>query len=293
MSQPKRRGVSDNHKEWLMVANWKMNLPQSSLDIFAMIKDYVEKTLDHISYSHHQARGRHDATHDHDSKSLAAREVKVVICPPYPFLAAMNAALCAVGEEKRLYLGAQNLHSQSYGSFTGEVSAGMLADVGVRYVIVGHAERRRQFGESPSDIQAKLAQALAVNMRPILCLGESADQRKGHSLGAFLGSLLRQCLDAIEPTHRLLIAYEPLWAIHSSQPATVEQIEEVLGCLRDALVSHWGLSFGKKVSFLYGGSVDARYAEMLRHMDGLSGALVGRASLSVNTWGQLLAAVMI
>mgnify|MGYP001316077693 CR=1 FL=1 len=203
--------------------------------------------------------------------------IDVVVCPPYVFLPAVVDVLRGT----HVHVGAQNLSETGPGAFTGEVHAEMLADVGCEYVIVGHSERRAMQGESDTEISHKLARALASGLKPILCVGETLDQR---AAGDARKVVLRQ-LEAVA-THigaasleASVVAYEPVWAIGTGQSASPDQAQEVHGWMRDWL----RVAIGKvadDMKLVYGGSVSPFNAARLFSCPDIDGALVGGASLN-------------
>jgi triosephosphate isomerase len=202
--------------------------------------------------------------------SVPGREIAV--CVPYPYLAQANAAL----EATSIAWGGQDVSEHASGAFTGEVSARMLGEFGCRYVIVGHSERRALFGDSDAAVAAKTVAALAGGLTPIACVGETLAERDA---GTTMAVVLRQ-LDAVlgavgENASKLVVAYEPVWAIGTGRTATPEQAQEVHAGLRARLAK----SDAAEVCLLYGGSVKADNAKALFAMADIDGGLIGGASL--------------
>jgi triosephosphate isomerase (TIM) len=232
----------------LVVGNWKMNgiLSQASSLAGAIVHGIVQKTL----------------------------KVDLVFAPPATALVAVQQRIAGSG----ISLAGQNCHWEDNGAFTGEISPAMLADLGCTYVIVGHSERRHLFNESDDIIARKLAAAIRNNLRPILCVGETLDQRNA---GRTMDVILRQMQLALkEPNGNVIanleIAYEPVWAIGTGHNADPNQIAEVHGAIRSYLTS----SFGKSsLRILYGGSVNPENAKELSRISEVNGFLVGGASL--------------
>ncbi|MCK7596121.1 triose-phosphate isomerase [Microbulbifer sp. CAU 1566] len=195
---------------------------------------------------------------------------QVVICPPFPYLSVVAEAA------DQLIAGAQNLSEQSSGAFTGEVSAEMLLDCGVRYVIVGHSERRSLYGESSELVAAKFAAAKAAGLIPILCVGESLEEREsGKTLDVVAEQIQAvSALGLADTWSDAVIAYEPVWAIGTGKTASPEQAQEVHQFIRQQLGEA-----GAGTQILYGGSVKAANAEELFAKADIDGALVGGASL--------------
>ena len=209
------------------------------------------------------------------SASLGRLEaVEAAIAPPYPALAALGAALA----DGPVALAAQNVHAEPQGAFTGEVSVGMLAELGCRYVIVGHSERRALFGETDEWIAKKLAAVQAAGMRPILCVGESLEQREAGRTEEVVGGQLEASLVGADPARELVVAYEPVWAIGTGKTATPEMAQEVHAFARERLAGRFG-GPADAIRILYGGSVKPENAAALLAQPDIDGGLVGGASL--------------
>jgi triosephosphate isomerase len=218
------------------------------------------------------------------------REVRTptVILAPFPALAFLAAELALTD---KVSLGAQNLHFEPKGAFTGEVSAPMLVDCGCRYVIVGHSERRSLFGEEDELLNRKVRAALAHGLTPILCIGETLQERDAGQLEDVLTSQLTVDLMGIGTANieRTILAYEPVWAIGTGRTATPDQAEEAHKFIRTVLADTLKVN-AKKVPILYGGSVTPENAHSLLSQKDIDGALVGGASLKVDSLLALLAA---
>ncbi len=205
------------------------------------------------------------------------RGVEVVVCPPFTALAAVGEALSG----SAVALGAQNCHWEPSGAFTGEISPAMLAELGCRWVLLGHSERRHIFRETDEEISRKVAAALRHGLRPVLCVGETADERRqGLTFTVVEGQLRAGCAGlTAEDIGRCVLAYEPVWAIGTGVNATPSQAAEVHGYLR-GLVSELGSKeLAQSVRILYGGSVKAENAAVLTQEADIDGVLVGGASL--------------
>jgi len=202
--------------------------------------------------------------------------VEIVICPPYTSLSA------AVERCRRspIRVAAQNMHEAEQGAYTGEVSAGMLLDIGVQGVVLGHSERRQYFNETDEALARKVAVALERGLEPILCVGESEAERDAGETEAVLRRQIEADLDGVaaEDLARVVIAYEPIWAIGTGRTATPEQAEEAIAFIRSQLA---GIDAGaaEAVRILYGGSVKPGNAAELLGREQIDGALVGGASL--------------
>jgi triosephosphate isomerase len=186
-------------------------------------------------------------------------------------------------------LAAQNVHPEPSGAFTGEVAAGMLAELGCRYAIVGHSERRALFGESDAFIARKAAALLAAGIRPIVCVGESLEQREAGRTLAILEAQLGGSLAEFprERAHELAIAYEPVWAIGTGLTATPEIAQEAHAFLRGQLTSRFGEA-GAEIQIQYGGSVKPENVSTLMAQPDIDGALVGGASLEPESFSKIV-----
>lgn len=206
--------------------------------------------------------------------------VEVAICPPAVYLDAIAGAITgsAIG------LGAQNCHHEAKGAFTGEVSPAMLVDIGCKYVILGHSERRQLFHETNQDVNKKVIAALAAGLTPIVCVGETLDERKANKTQAVVREQVEGSLAGLtgEQVLKLVIAYEPIWAIGTGVVATPEQAEEVHADLRSLLSSRYTAPVAEAVRIQYGGSVNAENAATLLSQKNIDGALVGGASLKAD-----------
>lgn len=210
---------------------------------------------------------------------------RVVIAPPY-------TALCQVAEAiagSFIELAAQNVNDNGSGAFTGEVSAEMLADLGCRYVIIGHSERRHIYGETDRLVRAKIIQAFAYNLRPIMCVGETEQERnKGKALDV-LQTQICGGLDGIDNNFfkSLIIAYEPVWAIGTGNTASPEQAEEAHAFIRQTVNEHFN-GTGNHLPIIYGGSVKPDNIKSLMEQPNINGALVGGASLDAKSFAKIV-----
>ncbi|WP_158750620.1 triose-phosphate isomerase [Acidobacterium sp. S8] len=213
--------------------------------------------------------------------------VSVILCPPFPYLALVGAIL----KRSRITLGAQNMYPEKKGAFTGEVSPTMLLDVGCKYVILGHSERRHKMGESDAFINQKVRFALASGLDVILCVGETLEQRKANQTEAMLDRQLNSGLADVPVADlpRISIAYEPVWAIgNADHHATPQQAEDAHAILRGRFSKLFGKEAAEAVTIQYGGSVEPDNAAAFLSRNGVDGALVGGASLKAD---ELLAIV--
>jgi triosephosphate isomerase len=247
----------------LFAGNWKMNIPP--LEGRALIAALRAEL-------------------DRDSASLM-RDREVLVAPPFLTIPAVSQALAG----SSILLGAQNAHFENKGAFTGEVSPPMLRAFGVSHVIIGHSERRHIFGETDELVAKRLAGVVANQMIPILCVGETLDQRdRGDTMRMVLGQLQAGLAETpAEKLVHLVVAYEPVWAIGTGRNATPQQAQEVHAAIRVALRDHFGNEKGDQVRILYGGSVTADNIDALIAQPDIDGALVGGASLRAESFARI------
>ena len=211
--------------------------------------------------------------------------VQVAVCPPF---LALRAAVAAAGDSA-VQVYAQNMHEADEGAFTGEVSAPMLQEVRVDGVILGHSERRQYFNETDRALQQKVPRALEAGLTPILCVGETEEDRERGEMERKLRHQVREALDKV-PVERLadvVIAYEPIWAIGTGLSATPDQAQEAVGFVR-ALVGGFDRAAGEAVRVLYGGSLKADNCDGLLCLPDIDGALVGGASLEPDSFAAIV-----
>jgi triosephosphate isomerase len=244
----------------LIAGNWKMNLDRAgAVELAAEIA----------------------------SRAKDFPDVDLAVCPPFVFLDAVRAALAG----SSVAWGAQDMYHESAGAFTGEISPAMLVDLGCRFVILGHSERRHIFGETDEQVHRKVRAALAAGLLPIVCVGELLAQREAGQTAAviraqFDGSLANLAADEMA---RSVIAYEPVWAIGTGKVATPQQAEEVHMDLRKILADRYNTRTADAVRILYGGSVKAGNAAELLVQKNVDGALVGGASLKADEFFGIVA----
>jgi len=202
---------------------------------------------------------------------------EIAVCPPYTALEAVGGAL----RSGRIHWGAQNLHPEPRGAFTGEISGAMLVALGCRFVIVGHSERRHGMGESDEMVAARLRAARREALTPIVCVGETLAEREGEQTGQVLDRQVQAAYQGLTPkqTASTVVAYEPVWAIGTGRVATPSQAREAHEVIRTALDRTVGPGTGSRTTILYGGSVNAQNAASLFAEQEIDGALVGGASL--------------
>lgn len=246
----------------LVVGNWKMNGgPASCIELARAIVRHTRKNYD---------------------------SVQVVLAPPFTALLPVKKI---VGKSA-IQLAAQNCHWEESGAFTGEISPLMLAEVGCDFVIIGHSERRHVFGESDGMIAKKVVAVTRHGMRPILCVGETLEERQADKTSAVIERQLDSALKGISEgdIEKVEIAYEPVWAIGTGVNATVEQIRDTHLQIRGLLIGRFGETNGSRVRILYGGSVKPENAPMLAGVESANGVLVGGASLDAQSFRAIVQA---
>jgi triosephosphate isomerase len=236
----------------LIAGNWKMNMDRAGG--IALATDIADRAGEVLS-------------------------VDLLVCPPSVYVLAVAEAVKGKGIE----VGAQNMYFEPSGAFTGEVSAAMLLDVGAKYVILGHSERRQIFKESDAEVNKKTHAALAAGLAPIVCVGELLEEREVGRTSAVIKSQFEGSLSGVtaEQIRGVVIAYEPVWAIGTGKVASPQQAEEVHADLRSLLAKRYNQGIADSVRILYGGSVKASNAAELLGQPNIDGALVGGASLKV------------
>ncbi|MCX7984902.1 MAG: triose-phosphate isomerase [Bacteroidetes bacterium] len=222
--------------------------------------------------------------------STNLHSVKVIVCPPFPSLNVANELLRGTGIE----LGAQNMYHENEGAYTGEVSPKMLKAVGCRYVIIGHSERRQYFKETDDFINRKARKALTEGLIPIICVGETLQEREQNITHQVVTTQVEGCLQNIpgENVEKVIIAYEPVWAIGTGKNATPEQAQEVHALIRSLLSKLYSPDVASKVTIQYGGSVKPENAKDLLHQPDIDGALVGGACLKADSFIAIVKAAL-
>jgi triosephosphate isomerase len=212
--------------------------------------------------------------------------VEVVVAPPFTSL----ATVVEVARNTTVGVAAQDVHFENEGAFTGEVSAGMVKDAGASYVIIGHSERRRLFGETDESVQKKVRSALRAELVPIVCIGETLDEREGGRMVEVLDRQIRVGLKDVsaEEIAGLIIAYEPVWAIGTGKTATPAEADESHRHIRRRLNEWWGADAAGRCRIQYGGSVKPDNVKELSSLPDVDGALVGGASLEVATFLKII-----
>ncbi|MDR2737592.1 MAG: triose-phosphate isomerase [Puniceicoccales bacterium] len=246
-------------RKYLIAGNWKMNVPSS--DAGPLVSELVDEIRN-------------------------VQKVDVLLCPPFT---SIQVAKSAIGP-CNILVGAQNFFPEKDGAFTGEISAVMLRDLGVSHVIIGHSERRIHFGEDDNLINRKVKFALSNNLIPILCVGEAIDQRK---VGRAFDVVQKQIEGALRgvlaaESHRLVVAYEPVWAIGTGETATPETAQEMHVFIRRLLLELFGADASKSVKILYGGSMKPDNVRELLGEDDIDGGLIGGASLKARSFAEIV-----
>ncbi|MCE1247484.1 MAG: triose-phosphate isomerase [Firmicutes bacterium] len=219
-----------------------------------------------------------------DTKGIKDREI--VVCPPFTALHAVAKAI----DGTNIRLGAQNMYFKENGAFTGEVSPEMIKEIGCRYVILGHSERRNIFGETDELINQKLKAAISWGLNPILCVGESLQQRENGETQAWVGSQVKADLEGLTPSEveKLVIAYEPIWAIGTGKTDTPQGANDTISMVRNLIAENSSYEVAQKVRILYGGSVKPQNIDNFMAEKDIDGALVGGASLEVESFARIV-----
>jgi triosephosphate isomerase len=246
----------------IVAANWKMNMTQGEA------ARYVESLLLDLG---------------------DISDVEVVIIPPFTAIAKVTECLA---KAQNIKVGAQNMHWEKSGAFTGEISATLLRDLFVRFVILGHSERRSLFGETDEIVNRKVHAANEASLRPIVCVGETLDQREGGKVEKILSKQLRGSLAGLgeKELHETVIAYEPVWAIGTGRNATPEQAQEAHAFIRKVIGELSDEATADKIRIQYGGSVKPDNAHELMSQPDIDGALVGGASLDSRSFSEIVKA---
>ncbi|MBU1355676.1 MAG: triose-phosphate isomerase [Candidatus Edwardsbacteria bacterium] len=243
----------------IIAGNWKMhkNMPEAK----ALAAGIVEKVKE-------------------------AKEVQIILCPPFTALGSVAEAI----KGSNVKLGAQNCHYEDKGAFTGEIAISFLSDAGCKYVIIGHSERRQYFNEDDSLINKKIKKVLSSGLIPIFCIGETLQERQKEQT---FDVLKRQVLHGLQEINlsdplKLVVAYEPVWAIGTGMTASKEQAQEAHRYIRDLLAGLWGSEIAEQIRIQYGGSVKPDNIAELMAQDDIDGALVGGASLEIDSFARII-----
>ena len=251
----------------IIAGNWKMNLLQSEAkEVFEGVKNFVK---------------------DYTAQELPT----IVIAPVFTSIAAVESVKCDCGcGGKKIAIAGQNCHWEKSGAYTGEISVEMLADAGCDYVIIGHSERRQYFGETDEMINKKAKAILAGGLIPIICCGETLEQREAGVTDSWIAGQIKAALEGIssEDVAKSVIAYEPIWAIGTGKTATDEQANETIMAIRNILAEMFGKEVADKIRIQYGGSVKPGTIKAQMAMSDIDGALVGGASLVATDFAQIV-----
>lgn len=249
-------------RKTVVAGNWKMNKNLAeSIELISQIKTALKEKSDNV---------------------------EVIVCPPFTSLESANALV----KESEIGLGAQNMHYEDSGAFTGEISANMLKSVGCEYVILGHSERRTIFKESNELINKKIKKALEAGLKPIFCIGETLEEREKGILKDVVSSQVKEGLDGVSAHDmaNVIIAYEPVWAIGTGKTATPEQAQEMHKYVRDLIAELYSQSVADNLIIQYGGSVKPDNAAELFGQPDIDGGLIGGASLKADSFVDIVKA---
>ena len=251
--------MNRRYRKTIIAGNWKMNkTPSETKTLIEEMKPLVSK----------------------------AKWCEMVLCVPYTNI--QTAVKAAKGA--KIAIGAENMHYEKSGAFTGEVSADMLKELGVKYVIVGHSERRQYFNETDEACNKKVKAAIETGLRPILCVGESLAEREQDVTMEVINKQVKIGLLGVpvEEVKKVVIAYEPIWAIGTGKTATSEQAGEICGKIRDCLRELYGARAARGITIQYGGSMNAANAEELLAQADVDGGLIGGASLKAEDFAAIV-----
>ena len=243
----------------VIAGNWKMNMTPSAAKTF-------------IAELYETVKGK--------------RGCDIVVCVPAIDIPTVVKAC----QGKSIKVGAQNVHFEKSGAFTGEISADMLVDAGVKYVVIGHSERRQYFGETDETVNKRTKAAIAAGLTAIVCVGEVLAEREADITEEVVSRQVKLALAdvAAEDMKNIIIAYEPVWAIGTGKTATAEQAEEVCALIRGVIAKKYGKAVAKEVIIQYGGSMNAKNAAELLAMENIDGGLIGGASLKAADFGVIV-----
>jgi triosephosphate isomerase len=247
-----------NMRKPIIAGNWKMNkTPAEARELINELKPLVQDV-----------------------------DVDVVVCPPFVCLAAAAEAL----KGSNIALGAQNMHFEEKGAFTGEIAPNMLKELGVEYVIIGHSERRQYFTETDEGVNKKVTAALAHGLIPIMCVGETLEEREQGITERVVEKQTREGLKGLEgqDAQKVVIAYEPVWAIGTGKTATSDQANEVIAFIRGIVLDMFGKDVAENIRIQYGGSMNPKNASELMAMPDIDGGLIGGASLKAEDFAKVV-----
>lgn len=242
----------------VIAGNWKMNmLPNEAISMISSLEPLVKNA-----------------------------DCDVILCVPFTDL--FYALLTAQGTN--IKIGAQNMHFEESGAYTGEVSGKMLKSIGVEYVIIGHSERRQYFAEDDEIVNKKIKAALKNGLKPIMCVGENESQRENGIQFDIITSQVEKGLEGLsdEQVENIIIAYEPIWAIGTGKTATKEQANEAISKIREKILDMYGEKIAENIIIQYGGSMKPSNAKELLEMSDIDGGLIGGASLDANDFANIV-----
>ncbi|WP_129721262.1 triose-phosphate isomerase [Xylanivirga thermophila] len=213
-------------------------------------------------------------------------QVEVVVCPPFVCLPIVAEAI----KGSNIKLGAQNMHFEEQGAYTGEVSPIMLKELGVEYVIIGHSERRQYFAETDLTVNKKVLKAFSHGLTPIVCVGETLEQREQSITADLVSMQTKIAMGGLtkEQAEKIVIAYEPIWAIGTGKTASAQEANEVIGIIRNTIKEMFGQDVSEKVRIQYGGSMKPQNAKELMAMPEIDGGLIGGASLKAQDFASIV-----
>lgn len=243
----------------LIAGNWKMNNNSAeSVELVSQLKEMIS----------------------------GVKEVEVVVAPPYTALGSVAAAI----KGSTILLSAQNIFWEEKGAFTGEVSPAMLKDIGCQYAIIGHSERRQYFGETNETVNKRLKAALNASLIPLVCIGETLEEREAGKTLAIIEQQVKEGLDGLSSgeMEKVVVAYEPVWAIGTGKTATPEQAQEAHQFIRKMLAQVFNKGVAEGTRILYGGSVKPDNVDQLMSQKDIDGALVGGASLKADSFARIV-----
>lgn len=247
-------------RQFLIAGNWKMNGgPFEAAELLEGLKNQKENFSD---------------------------EVDVLVCPPFVSLGMAVKYL----HDSEIHVGAQNFHYEDNGAYTGEISASMIAESGCNFVLIGHSERRQYFGETDETVNKKTHQALSNKIAPVICVGESLDQRKKNVHFDLVSDQVKKALEGVADNQILdvVIAYEPIWAIGTGETASPEQAQEMHAFIRAELAKLYNEETASAIRILYGGSMKPANAEELLSREDVDGGLIGGASLKADSFSEII-----
>ncbi|WP_026894823.1 triose-phosphate isomerase [Clostridiisalibacter paucivorans] len=242
----------------LIAGNWKMNKTVTdAIELVNEIKDVANNT-----------------------------DVEVVVCTPFISLVGVSEIL----KDSNVKLGAQNMHWEESGAYTGEISPTMLKDIGVDYVIIGHSERRQYFNETDETVNKKIKSAFIHGLNPIVCVGETLEQRESGIQREIVKNQILKGIDGVEEKYlkNIVIAYEPIWAIGTGKTASSEDANEMIGYIRNIIKEKYGEEISEEIRIQYGGSVKPNNVTEIMNQVEIDGALVGGASLKADDFRKLV-----